>query len=180
MQILVLDCCSLVHAKAMNDISITPIYLIESLSRASIKLYTTPKVYGELSASSLSTILTNWEREGLLSTEAAKRQEVRQITNHLRNNDVEPGNNDKELIALTKRLQGSLLTHDTAAAQLGRRLKLDVLDLVDLAWHCMQRHIIDIEQLDEAWGDLSGYPWPWPNYPWSGSVRQTLQTRGLL
>lgn len=172
---LVVDCCALVHAKAMARLRRAPLVLLGAMPGAAY--ITTPRVRGELGQSSLEATLGGWERQGLLTLDRATLQEVRTVRNHLRRGDMEPGNHDKELIAVALRREMPLLTHDTAAAALARRVGIVVYDLVDLAGAAADAGLVSIEELDADWGDLAGLPWPWPDYPWEGGLIRTLEAR---
>lgn len=177
---LIVDCCSLVHGKALADLSPTPLDLIDRLVRSGLPLVTTPRVLQELKASSLESTLAPWEASRLLTMESARRQEVRELRNLMKKRDIEPGNNDKELIAVARRLGAPLLTHDHAASQLARRTKLTVVDLTDMVALAGRLDLADLAVVDSAWGSLEGRPWPFVGPSWSGSLHATLSSRPRL
>jgi len=100
---IVVDTCSLVHAKALAALSDPPLDWLAELARAGHALFDTPRCWQEKLASSLSVTLNAWEREGLIARESVKLSERRWVANQLRRRDTEPGNNDKALIALARR-----------------------------------------------------------------------------
>lgn len=178
MNVLVVDCCSLVHAKAMRELEHAPLVLLAWMAEhRAVALWTTKRVRGELGESSLSLTCEGWEAQGWLQLANVKLQEVREIKNALRRGDKEPGDHDKALIALARRLKAPLLTHDAGAAQLALRVKVQVWDLADLAGWCVEEGYATLEEVSAAWGGLEGLPWPWPDYPWSGSLARTLADR---
>ena len=174
---IILDCCALVHAKAMQRLTSPPLALLHTLAQTHHYTYlTSKKVYGELGQSTLSTMLDALPPD-CLALETARRQEVKQLKPP--RGLKEPGDNDKELIALAQRHKLPLLTHDGAAAALARHVGVEVLDLVDLAMHACWEGAADVQALHDAWGDLKdkSLPWPWPDYPWRGDLISTFRHR---
>lgn len=174
----VVDTCSLVHAKALATLSAPPLDWIAELARAGHALFDTPSCWQEKLASSLSVTLNAWEREGLIARESVKLSERRQVANRLRRRDTEPGNNDKALIALARRMDAALLTHDGPAAALARRCRVEVVDLADLAALAVSLKLREAEAMDAAWSDLEGAPWRPAD--WRGSLHETLRGRAHL
>lgn len=172
MQIAV-DCCSLLHAKAMARFDLAPLALLDLLAASGVALLTTTKIRGEQGASSLDATLSRWEGQGWLRCMNAKLVERKQVRNALRRRDVEPGDADKDLIAIARREHALLLTHDGPASVLARRV--GVVDLVGIA---AQAGIAKLRDVDAAWGLLAGLPWPLPATDWQGSVAATLERRG--
>ncbi len=173
--LLALDCCSLVHAKAMSALSFAPLMLIGQLAERGWSLMTTAKVRGELGASSLEQTLQHWARTGHLEVENPTRQEVNVLNKHTNHLRKIPGKNDTALVALALKRGAALLTHDAAAAALALRAGVIVLDLADLAGLACDEGLASVEALDAAWGTLEGYPWPWPDYPWGVGCARRLR-----
>lgn len=177
---LVVDCCSLVHAKAMQRLELPPLSLLGQLAVRGARFVCTKAVLGELEASSLRSTLATWRREGLLDEAAPRMTERKEVLNNLLGRDAAPGKNDVGLVVVARRLRSPLLTHDAAAATLAQRSQVTVIDLVDVAAWADRAGVATLLDVSAAWGDLAGHPWPSPRDPWHGSVEATLAARPNL
>lgn len=175
---LVVDCCALVHAKEMSDLQPSPLAVLESLADRGVRFVTTSKVYQEMLASSLSTTLQRWQGQGWISTQNVSSTERKAVKNELKKGDVEPGDNDKALIALAKRLKAPLLTHDEAESILAqRRCKVTVVDLADLMGLADRLGLTPLAEASKNWGPLDDYEWPVPFANFQGSLEACLAAR---
>lgn len=177
---LVVDCCSLVHAKAMRGLEHPPLDLLGSLAARGARLVCTTAVLGELDASSLRETLSTWRIDGWLVEEAPRSTERKEVLNQLRRADCQPGRNDVGLVVIARRLRAPLLTHDAAASVLAMRCGVTVLDLVDVAVWAVRAGVCTLGEVNRAWGSLAGYPWPGPRDPWQGSLEKTVELRPKL
>lgn len=177
---MVLDTCALVHAKEMRALRCAPLELLGALGAAGCVFVDTPKVRGEKIASSLRETLDGWDKLGLLDARSATLQERRTAESHLRPKDKTPGKEDMGLIAIATALGAPLLTHDGAASVLAGRCGVVVLDLIDLAALVARLGLVDLDEVDAAWGTLDGFVWPLPHHRWEGSVKRTLAARPKL
>jgi hypothetical protein len=131
--VLIVDCCALVHAEQMGNLGQPPLAMLESLALKGVRFVTTARVWGELENSSLRNTLSSWAAKGWIRVQNVTFEERKAVANCRKRGDDEPGDNDKALIALSKRLDAPLLTHDKAASLLaGRRCGVTVLDLADV------------------------------------------------
>jgi hypothetical protein len=170
----------MVHAKAMQVLKPAPLGLLVELGRRGYSYLDTAVVRGEKVASSLRNQLSEMEAIGCLKLGSPLHSERRETMNFLGKKDRMPGKADIGLITVARCQKLPLLTHDGPASVLARRCGVDVLDLVDLAALAARAGIISLEELDAAWGSLEGFSWPWPDYPWSGSLIATLKERPKL
>lgn len=178
---LVVDCCSLVHAKAMRGLEHPPLDLLGSLAARGAGLVCTPAVRGELEASSLRETLAGWRSRGLIVEEQPRLTERKEVLNQLRRSDCQPGRNDVGLVVIARRLRAPLLTHDAAASVLAMRCGVMVLDLADVAVWAVRAGVCTLAEVNSAWGSLTGYPWPGPSGPlWLGSLEKTVDVRPKL
>lgn len=174
---LVVDCCALVHAKAMSSVGFAPLTLLAQMGELGLRFCTSTAVRGELECSSLRTTLDAWRQAGCLIEANATITERRAVLNQAHRHDPEPGRNDQALVALAARRRATLLTHDGPASLLARRNGVIVIDLVDIAALAVQHELVELERIDDAWGELKGLPWPWVGYPWDGSLAKTWANR---
>lgn len=175
---LVVDCCPLVHGKEMADLQPPPLAVLESLAEKGVRFVTTSKVYGEMLASSLSTTLERWMAQGWIRVENVSSTERKAVKNELRKGDAEPGDNDKALIALAKRLKAPLLTHDEAESILAqKRCRVTVVDLADLMGLADRLGLTSLPEASRNWGPLDNYEWPVPFANFQGSLLACLNAR---
>lgn len=177
---LVVDCCGLVHAKAMSHLPHSPLDLLSGLAVAGARFLCTKPVLGELGESSLRGILGLWATAGWLTVEAPTLKERKQVLNRLRKGDARPGNNDLGLVVVARRLCAPMLTHDEAASQAARRCGVAVVELVDIAAWAARIGVAAVAEISEAWGGLRGLPWPGSDDPWHGSVADTVVARPAI
>ena len=177
---LVVDCCSLVHAKALRHLPHAPLQLLDDLAVEGARFATTTAIYGELTASSLRMTLGEWDAQEWLQQFNATSRERREVRNKLRRSDRIPGKNDMGLIAIARRLKVPILTHDGPAQKLALRCGLVVVDLLDVAAWAAWVGIITIDEISIAWGGLSGYTWPDSKVGWLGSLDKSLADRPAL
>jgi predicted nucleic acid-binding protein len=172
---LVVDSCALVHLKQAHHPATDALDLLVRLGDRGLHLVSTSRVHQENEQQTLRDWLGARATAGVYGIEVVSVVERRQVRNSLLKKMKEPGDNDKALIALAKRLEGPLLTHDGPAAALAERCRVVVIDAIDLAAFAVRQGIVMEDEAERMIGPLGRHAWSPPS--WQGSVRATVDAR---
>jgi predicted nucleic acid-binding protein len=173
--ILVVDACALVHLKQAHHPRSDGLDLVSSLCAVGLRLVSTNRVHQENEQQTLRGWLAERATAGAYSLESVSVTERRSVQNHLPKKAKEPGHNDKALIALAKRLDAPLLTHDGPAAVLADACNVIVVDAIDLAAFASRNGVISMVEAERMVAPLGEHAWRPPS--WAGSVEETVGAR---
>lgn len=175
MPILVVDACALVHLKQAHYPHTDGLDLVTLMCRSGLRLVSTRKVHQENEQQTLREWLEEKLAADLYSFESVSIGERRAIRNNLLNKMKEPGDNDKALIALAKRLEVPLFTHDGPAGALAARSGVIVVDAIDLAAFASRLGLMSQAQAEHMVGPLGRHAWSPPS--WAGTIQATIAGR---
>lgn len=175
MAVLVVDACALVHLKQAHAPALDGLLLVDVLCGQGVSLRSTAAVHGENVAQTLRDWLASHEVAGRYDRLGVSVQERREVRNALRRGDKEPGDHDKALIALARRLGAPLFTHDGPASNLANRCEVVVVDAIDLAAFSVRRGWMADGEAERLVAPLGAAAWRPPS--WQGSVAATVAAR---
>ncbi len=167
---LVLDTCAALHLKQLRALD-----LLEFLVDGGTRLAMTTAVEVECTACSLLAVLQAWRDRKVFRSHGVRLKERRELLNLVGKVRPMPGRNDVDLVALARRLDAPLLTHDSGVASLASKARLLTLDVVDLAAWLVHRACLDWDRANQLLAGLDGFAWQPED--WLRSARATWAGR---